>query len=132
MGVCGDGGGFALKGDYTGLYVLDGHTPVPARDVLEWGRFMEESPWRKLGRAEWHQRSIMVSTVFLGVDHNDYGLGHGPPVLFETMVFAGQDPEIDQDQRRYSTWDRALAGHRAMVAEIASVYGPPDLEEEAP
>lgn len=56
---------------------------------------------------------ITVSTVFLGLDHN--WTDHGPPILFETMVFDDYDRPY---QQRYSTWEEAEIGHRAKVAEL--------------
>lgn len=53
-----------------------------------------------------------VSTVFLGLDHR---FGQGEPLVFETMVFGGP---LDQEQERYSTWDEAEAGHKAMVERV--------------
>jgi hypothetical protein len=50
-----------------------------------------------------------VSTVFLGLDHS---FGHGPPLLFETMIFGG---ERDQYQERYSTLQDAMDGHDRAV-----------------
>jgi len=54
-----------------------------------------------------------ISTVFLGIDHS-FGFGEGP-LLFETMVFNGP---LDGEQDRYSTWDEAEAGHKAMVERV--------------
>lgn len=56
---------------------------------------------------------IMISTVFLGLDHNY--LPDGPPILFETMVFVGGDGEQCQ---RYATWDEAAVGHGLIVDAI--------------
>lgn len=50
-----------------------------------------------------------VSTVFLGLDHGF----HGEPILFESMHFIGSN---GSDQKRYRTWDEAMAGHHLMVA----------------
>lgn len=47
-----------------------------------------------------------VSTVFLGLDHS---FGEGPPLLWETMVFAGDFHEQYMD--RYSSEKDALEGH---------------------
>lgn len=62
---------------------------------------------------------IMVSTVFLGLDHQ---WGDGPPLLFETMFFGvGSDSlpqEIRDFQMRYSTVDEALDGHIAALQRI--------------
>lgn len=56
---------------------------------------------------------VRVSTVFLGIDHNFWG--HGPPLIFETMVFGGPS---DQYQQRYSTEAAALAGHDQVVSAV--------------
>lgn len=54
----------------------------------------------------------VVSTVWLGIDHNFFG---GPPLIFETVVFGGP---FDMTQKRYSTEAQALAGHDQMVARV--------------
>lgn len=56
---------------------------------------------------------IMVSTVFLGLDHSFRD--HGPPILFETLVFNGP---LRDEMERYATWDEADAGHKAMVERV--------------
>lgn len=59
---------------------------------------------------------VEVSTVWLGLDHS-FGLG-GPPVIFETLVFGG---ELDGWMERYTTLERAEAGHEEMVARVRAV-----------
>ena len=61
---------------------------------------------------------IRVSTVFLGMDHSWYPAG--PPILFETMIFAEGWP-FDQDQERYATAAAARAGHAAALARVSTV-----------
>lgn len=64
----------------------------------------------------------MVSTVFLGVDHNFVG-GSNPPVLFEAAVFyhRADGPQVmDEHFCRASTWDEALAQHAEVVAWLAA------------
>lgn len=59
--------------------------------------------------------SYTVSTMWLGLDH-DF-LGDGPPIIFETMVFGGDNWQpFEQD--RYSTQGEALAGHEAIVEKL--------------
>jgi hypothetical protein len=56
---------------------------------------------------------IKVSTVFLGIDHqlsND-----GPPLLFETIIFAPEGHSLKDRMWRYSTRDYALIGHQRAV-----------------
>lgn len=52
---------------------------------------------------------IMVSTVFLGIDHS---FGRGEPKLFETMTFGG---EYDHEIERCSTWEQAELTHKFAV-----------------
>ena len=100
-------------------YILDGHTPKRCDDPI---LFMQ---WRRTASRRVAQDDInwvSVSTVFLGIDH---GFGHGPPILFETMVFGGV---LDQEQERYATWEEAEAGHAAMVVRVKeSESWPEDL-----
>lgn len=59
---------------------------------------------------------VIVSTVFLGLDHNLKG--NGPPVLWETMIFGGPH---DDYQKRYTSLADAKEGHRRAV-ELASQF----------
>jgi hypothetical protein len=52
-----------------------------------------------------------VSTCFLGVDWN---YGRGRPIVFETIVFDGD--EVRGLHARYATWEEAEAGHARAVA----------------
>jgi hypothetical protein len=58
-------------------------------------------------------RPDCISTVFLGRDHS---FGDGPPMVFETMLFT--DDDRNDFTWRYSTWDEAVAGHRAVVEAV--------------
>jgi hypothetical protein len=58
-------------------------------------------------------KDITISTVFLGIDHNFSQ--EGPPVVFETMVFGGEQDELCE---RYSTWKEAVYGHNHMVERM--------------
>jgi len=75
--------------------------------------------------------SILVSTVFLGLDHQ---FGDGPPLLFETMVFGGV---YDQKMNRYTTWEQAEAGHKEMADKVQKAFNeeildPKKLEPNMP
>jgi hypothetical protein len=98
-----------------GQYVLagpDGHPPIAEPDLLKWGKWLEGSSAERgvdfTGNADQY-----VSTVFLALDHDFFG--EGPPLLFETMVFGGAQ---DGACYRYSTWEEAEAGHRAMCLTV--------------
>ena len=92
-------------------YILIGQTPVMEPDIVKWAQWFEKADRRvartQVGKCE-------VSTVFLGTDNNFSG--HGPPLLFETMVF----PEA-QICWRCATWLEAEAQHKRAVREIGHV-----------
>jgi hypothetical protein len=90
-------------------YILDGHTPVPC-DMDTWARKHGD----ELNRVKLtEQGDVMISTVFLGMDHRFFG--NGPPLIFETMLFIADE---GHDCVRYSNWDDAVAGHDAMVRRV--------------
>ena len=99
-------------------YILnDAGDPVAEPDVLTWAMWFQTAD-RTIGHAELRD-DVVVSTVFLGLDHNFSR--SGPPLLFETMIFGGL---LDETQYRYSTRAAALAGHEATVAEaMAALEG---------
>lgn len=66
--------------------------------------FGEDNRDRTLARDT--RDGVTVSTVLLVIDH---AFGHGPPLIFETMIFGGPH---DEEQWRYSTRAEALLGHR--------------------
>jgi hypothetical protein len=57
-----------------------------------------------------------VSTVFISQNTNI----HGPPMVFETMVFGGG---MDGYQTRHPTWEQAEHGHAAVVAMVYAALG---------
>lgn len=95
------------KGHQPRWYILRGRQPVPAADVYEWARWYEAA---KRVVAQTKVGTVLVSTVFLGLDH---GFSGDEPLLFETMVFGGP---LDGECLRYSNWQQAEDGHAEMVA----------------
>lgn len=89
----------------------DGQTPVACKDVIEWAKFFEDSR-RRIIKQDYFG-NVMVSTVFLGIDHNFFG--DGPPVLWETMIFGGVD---DGWQERSFSHKMALSVHDLAVAQV--------------
>ena len=86
-------------------YYLDGHEAKPC-NMRTWAEHgLPRVALTKIG-------AVDISTVFLGLDHSN---GEGPPLLFETMIFGGP---LDEEQRRYTTWDEAEAGHAEMVERV--------------
>jgi hypothetical protein len=97
------------------FYKLIGKKPVPC-NVLDWAIEFEKDRTvakTKLG-------DILISTVFLRVNHSF--LDNASPLLFEIMIFRfnhEEDQGAEEEKcERYSTWDQAEAGHRAMVEKI--------------
>lgn len=93
-------------------FKLQGHTPIPCEDFLEWAKWFENADDNRVV-ARTKVGDVDVSTVFLGLDRN--WTGQGPPVLFESMVFGGP---LDLEQERYCTWEAAVAGHNDLVARV--------------
>jgi hypothetical protein len=60
---------------------------------------------------------IRVSTVFLSLNHN---IGNGRPLIFETMVFPGENSFSEIDMDRYSSKEEAIAGHKKMVEKYST------------
>jgi hypothetical protein len=79
-------------------------------DLRRWGEWMAGHD-KERHLAKDVQGQVRVSTVFLGLDHG-FGTEVSDPVLWETMVFNGVH---DGDQDRYTTKEKALAGHKKMV-----------------
>lgn len=101
----------------TDKYKLVGHEPVPVHSLREWARWFETAD-RNVMRTELIDGSV-VSTVFLGIDHG--WSSSGPPVLFETALFA-DDGDVNVCGR-YCTWAEAEAGHREWLERCV----PPDM-----
>lgn len=95
------------------LYILEGKTPVPVSDAIEWATWYEKGD--RIVKQTQVSTDVRISTVFLGINHNYFG---GPPILFETMIFGG---EHDDFQERYSTWEQAEEGHEAAIKMIFEI-----------
>jgi hypothetical protein len=103
-----------------GHWILDENHDIVKATLMEWAQWMEVHSNKIVEQTK--IEGYMVSTVFLGLDHNF--AGKGPPVLFETMVFRSEDwdekdPDKrqlpEQDMNRYATWDEAKKGHRRFI-----------------
>ena len=93
-------------------YILtsDGE-PAACDSLMAWAFWLESAgDERVVARTELGS-SVIVSTVFLGLDHGF----SGPPLLFETMVLGGT---YNQELRRYSTRAEALIGHARIVRDL--------------
>ena len=97
-------------------YVLDEHgEPHLETDLLTWARWFDRSS-RDGTRilAQDRDEDLLISTVFLGLDHG-FPPEDSLPVLWETMIFGGQHHEY---QERYTSRDDALAGHRRACSRV--------------
>lgn len=97
--------------------ILNGHEVVETDDLREWGKWFQDQVELRIVEqthlgVDAKSNNIMVSTVFLGLDHS---FGIGPKLWFETMVFGGP---MAGEMDRYPDWDSAAAGHRDMVARV--------------
>jgi hypothetical protein len=68
-----------------------------------------------------------VSTVWIGIDYS--WLGNGPPVIFETMIFA-EGNVLDGEMGRYVTEDQARAGHAEWVTLLRTALDVARIEVE--
>lgn len=91
-------------------YILIDRTPI-AVTLLAWAKWWEAHDKERIVAQDTVGNSF-VSTVFLGLDHNFFD--KGPPLFFESLVFDGP---LADTMRRYSTWQEAMAGHKALVAD---------------
>ena len=91
---------------------LLGKLAVPCRDLMEWAHWFETAN-RHVAQTE--VGPMLVSTVFLGLDHNFRDTG--PPLLFETMVFGGEEASewAESYCERTPDWAAAEAAHRRAV-----------------
>ena len=97
----------------TDNYILDENGEPKAVDALTWAKNFETAD-RNVAKDTIGK--FLVSTVFLGLDHN--WSGEGLPVLWETMVFGLPDDE--EMMLRYTSKADALQGHKRTCDEIRS------------
>lgn len=114
--------------NYLKHWILDEEDIPKEASLEEWVIWFETHNSARF-LAKYERDGYLVSTVFLGMDHN--WSGKGPPILFETMVFDDQRWEkpgdggnrcVDMGEEmcceRYSTKDDALIGHQRHVKEL--------------
>lgn len=86
-------------------FKLEGTKVVECDSLIEWAKFFESQ--RRVARTV--IGPFVVSTVFLGLDHNFAEAG--PPLIFETMVFSRITGGADLYMDRCSTYEQALMMH---------------------
>jgi hypothetical protein len=103
-------------------------------DMMTWAHALENHEGRIV--AQHWVRGWLVSTVWLGLDHNIFG---DVPHIFETMVFppgdeAVQDGEGISSERycdRYPTEEAAQAGHDRALSWLREKLGEDALADIA-
>jgi hypothetical protein len=100
-------------------YTLDeNNNPVLEPDLLKWAEWFETSGDKRTVEVT-SIGDILVSTVFLSIDHS---FGIEEPVLYETKCFQEGDNsqmvELEDFSNRYYTREEALTGHHEAVATI--------------
>jgi hypothetical protein len=101
-------------------------TPCTYEDYVAWVKQDNDESMRRIGWDLLRERPrLLVSTVFLGIDH---GHGRGAPVLFETMIFDdGKYAPFNQACMRWTLLDEAQAGHQHYV-DLVRVFLTPEGE----
>ena len=95
------------------FYILNAAgAPQAVHDVRTWGAWLETAD-RLVAQDQFGD--VVVSTVFLGLDHRVGA--DGPPVLWETLIFGGP---LDGEQRRYTSRADAEAGHTELCIAAAT------------
>lgn len=105
------------------FYLLgENNIPEEIEDAQEWAETFER-------RRDTHLMDTVgpfyISTTFLGIDHR-FG-DRGPPLLWESMVFYNgpNDPKFWEGieiQYRYSSFKRAVQGHRVLMRQFTRRY----------
>jgi hypothetical protein len=104
-----------------GYYVLNGKTPQPVGDVLQWARWMEDAHRHVAKQTFGHEAigTVDVSTVFLGLDHSWNGGRRFWMIFDESGIVVGPD---DEYQTRCGTWEEAEAMHRLAVESVKEKF----------
>ena len=90
-------------------FILDGHDPVPCKNLTEWAKWYENSD-RQVAKEIIDK--IEVDTIFLGIDRR---LAGDTPILFETQIFGG---EYNGLTTRCATWEQAEERHAEAVSLV--------------
>ena len=98
-------------------------------DLMDWARLVETRPdgYGIIGRA--HLGGCTIMTDWFGIDMS-WG-APGPPLIFETMVFAAQEEYVEGIvEGRWATVDAARAGHDQVVMAWRERLGVGTLDPE--
>ena len=100
-----------------GTYGRDGE-PI---EFAAWTALFEDRDYQivQQDRLRYGDEEILVSTVWLGVDHG-WGFTERP-IIFETLVFGPDHFPLTDEMQRYATEDEARAGHADLLARVRSL-----------
>lgn len=95
------------------FYILNADkTVVSTNNFEEWVSWFEKPSNRSVSKTKIGE--FIVSTVFLGIDHG-FWKSSSKPVLFETMIYKEKDRSFLDYQKRYSSYEEALNGHKNAI-----------------
>jgi hypothetical protein len=96
------------------IQTQDEHGNILMEPMRQLSAFFSDESYKRVARTE--VSNCVVSTVWLGIDHN---FGDGPPLIFETMIFGeGNNAPYEDWCWRYSTLEEAEVAHEAIVAAL--------------
>lgn len=101
-------------------YILEDGVPIACDDIQKWGDYMEtEDRIVRKTQLVLNGMNILVSTIFLGVDHQFAQDENLPPLLFETMIFTGsRNHNLEHMMWRAPSINGAQSNHEKAIAEI--------------
>lgn len=88
---------------------------IPCYDLMEWAMWFETHGKERIVEQTYFG-DIMISTVFLGINHGFFA----GDLWFETLVFGS---DLDGDGDRYPNVDIARKGHAEWVEKVEKVLG---------
>lgn len=97
-------------------YILDENKQPVECDAATMQAFLEKEENQRVALDE-IPGGVIVSTVFLGINHN-WSSVRSIPILFETMLFDTGDEWEGETQWRYCTYEEAVAGHKETVERL--------------
>lgn len=77
----------------------------------DYSRLRNQPGYMQVGRHTSEDEKVLVSTVWLGLDHGYQD--NGNPLIFETMIFKDVSP--GSVYKRYTTLEEAEQGHKQAV-----------------
>jgi hypothetical protein len=103
------------------FYHRDGQPIVSTElmpDFMQWALLFEQSKDRVVAQSK-TPYGEKLSTVFLGMDHS---FGSGPPLIFETMLFAPRIHDASKRLNIFTTTEAERGEYERMEAHVAKHY----------